>query len=82
MGWKDLVSAAEANEPGTLRYSVMDDQKANFIRMVEVYESKDFLYGTHLKSSAIAANQAQNGAWRTGEKVVYHLEKVDGYLFK
>ncbi|KAF2102084.1 hypothetical protein NA57DRAFT_73521 [Rhizodiscina lignyota] len=79
-GWADLVSAVEATEAGTLSYNVMDDSEKSFIRIVEVYESKGFFYEKHEKSPTIAANQAEDGEWRTGERVAILLKMVGGYL--
>jgi hypothetical protein len=48
---------------------------------VEGYESEASLE-RHGKSAAIAENQLQNGALRTGEKEVHLLRVVAGYLWK
>ncbi|KAK4683571.1 hypothetical protein P7C73_g6670, partial [Tremellales sp. Uapishka_1] len=81
-GWRDLVASAEASEGDTLSYTVLADEEAGFIRTVEAYASQELLYGVHVKSDAIAANQQQNGDWRTGAKEVHRLKIVAGFLYK
>jgi len=81
-GWSELVAHTEKNEEGTLTYTVIADEEKSWIRTVEAYESVEFLEGTHKKSAAIEANQKQNGEIRTGEKEVYRLKMVAGYLYK
>ena len=86
VGWKALVKSAEEKEEGTLSYTVLADESSEkgngWIRTVEAYESQSFLYATHVKSEAMAENQLQNGALRTGAKEVYQLRVVAGYLYK
>lgn len=82
LGWNALAKSAEKEEAGTLSYTVLADEEKGWIRTIEAYESEDFLYGTHFKSAAIAENQLQNGALRTGEKEVHRLRVVAGYLWK
>jgi quinol monooxygenase YgiN len=81
-GWTGVVESAEKTEEGTLSYTVLVDEEKSCVRTIEAYESKEFLYGTHLKSPAIEANQKQNGELRTGVKDVYSLKMVAGYLYK
>jgi len=81
-GWSDLVASLEREQQGTLSYTVLADEKANMLRTVEIYESKEYLENEHLKSEAVKANQQQNGAMRTGDNKVWRLKRVTGYLFK
>ncbi|RDW65548.1 hypothetical protein BP5796_10240 [Coleophoma crateriformis] len=81
-GWEALVGRARADEPGTLSYTVLRDSESEWVRTVEAYVSREFLDGVHVKSEAVAANQRQNGEWRTGEKEVFRLRMLAGYLYK
>jgi quinol monooxygenase YgiN len=54
--WKAVVEEGRNNEPGTLMYGIAKDNDAgneNMLYALEGYESKDYLYDVHVKSSAI-----------------------------
>ena len=79
-GWKDVVKYVESNEDGTKGYTVTAADGGNEVRTVEMYDSWDYVENVHLKAPAIAENQKQNGADRTGNKGAVRLRAVDGFL--
>jgi len=81
-GWTDLISDSETKQDGMLMYAVLPDEKAGMIRTVEAYESWQYLQHERVKSPAAKANQERNAGMGTGEKEVWRLRRVMGYLFK
>ncbi|KAK3080148.1 hypothetical protein LTS18_002995 [Coniosporium uncinatum] len=81
-GWADLISESETKQDGMLMCAVLPDEKAGMIRTVEAYESWEYLQNEHVKSPAAKTNQEQNAGMGIGEKEVWRLRRVMGYLFK
>lgn len=81
-GWDALVGASYRNEEGTLLYTVLGDEAATTVRTIEAYVNKEYLDDVHVKSAAMRKNQKENEGLENGEKEVWRLKIVGGYLFK
>lgn len=80
--WKEVFSTSQKNEPGTLEYAVCKDSvETDVMRMVEIYESKDYLWATHAKSAEVSENVKNTSHLRTGLKHVF-LKICGGYFHK
>jgi len=77
--WKAVVEEGRNNEPGTLMYGIAKDKdpgNENMLYALEIYESKDYLYDVHVKSSAIQNSIANTKHLRNSLK--HHFLKLAG----
>ena len=80
--WQGVVDFGRDNEPGTLIYRICKDPKVEGrLNSFEVYESKEYLWETHVKTDAVQANIKNTTHLRSGVKHNL-LKMVDGYLQK
>lgn len=77
-----VASAAEKDEPETLMYHVLEDSSANYVRVIEAYQSHSALYDIHFQSAAFEEFRKKNEKLITGERQLLKLKKIDGYFHK
>ncbi|KAF2673309.1 hypothetical protein BT63DRAFT_410330 [Microthyrium microscopicum] len=80
-GWKALVAHAQANEPGALAVSILEDAEGSKIHSVQVFDSEQSA-DAHVNGEAIKANRDHNGSARNGERSVVRVKALYGYLAK
>lgn len=80
--WKAVVEEGRNNEPGTLMYGIAKDpDNENVLYALEGYESKDYLYDVHVKSTAIQESIKNTKDLRN--KLTHHFLKLaGGFLVK
>jgi quinol monooxygenase YgiN len=84
-GWKDVLEATEKNEPGTYAYMALRDNgkdKGNRLRMLEAYESEQYLWDVHCKSDITADKLDHEERLKERDPSVVFLRRVAGYLYK
>ena len=81
-GWNDIVAHTENNERGTVSFTSIEDAEKGWVRTVEVYEDVDILGPIMGDRKTILDKRNRNGGEMTGEKEVWNLKMVAGYLYK
>ena len=79
-GWKEVTSATQKTEPGTLSYNILEDRDdVNKVNVLEVYQDDACLWDVHAKSAAVVSNKQRNGSIRAHLSHV-RLKAVVGFL--
>jgi len=81
-GWNDVVAHAEQNERSTMSLTSIEDAEKGWIRTIEVYDDVDFLGPIMGDRKTIHEKRNGSGDAGIGEKEVWKLKMVAGYLHK